>query len=97
LIIILFRKLNTVPVTVNSLAMKTEKELNTAILDVTMKIKEQFPELSKYILEMPVTIPNMENPEINRKVLQDYYNSLKIVLKDYIVNKLVTNKIPKNE
>lgn len=66
--------------------MKSEKELNTAILDITMKIKEQFPELSKYITEMPVTIPNMENPEINRKALEDYYNSLRIVLKDYVKN-----------
>jgi hypothetical protein len=66
--------------------MKTEKELNAAILDITMKIKVKSPELSKYILEMPVTIPNMENPEINRKALQDYYNSLRIVLKDYIEN-----------
>ena len=66
--------------------MKTEKELNTAILNITMKIKEQSPELSKYILEMPVTIPNMENPEINRKALQDYYNSLEIFLKDYVEN-----------
>jgi hypothetical protein len=70
--------------------MKTEKELNTAILDITMKIKEQFPELSKYITEMPVTIPNMENPEINRKALQDYYNSLRIVLKDYVENHVKT-------
>ena len=66
--------------------MKTEKELNTAILNITMKIKEQSPELSKYILEMPVTIPNMENPEVNRKALQDYYNSLEILLKDYVEN-----------
>lgn len=76
--------------------MKTEKELNSAILDITMKIKEQSPELSKYVLEMPVTIPDMENPEINRKVLRDYYNSLEIMLKDYIENnKLATNKISK--
>jgi hypothetical protein len=70
--------------------MKTEKELNTAILDITMKIKEKFPELSKYITEMPVTIPNIENPEINRKALQDYYNSLRIVLKDYVENHVKT-------
>lgn len=66
--------------------MKTEKELNAAILDITLKIKGQFPELSKYILEMPDTIPNMENPEMNRKVLQDYYESLEIMLKDYAEN-----------
>ena len=70
--------------------MKTEKQLNASILDITMKIKEQFPELSKYILEMPVTIPNMENPEINRKALQDYYNSLRIMLKDYVENHIKT-------
>lgn len=70
--------------------MKTEKQLNASILDITMKIKEQFPESSKYITEMPVTIPNMENPEINRKALQDYYNSLRIMLKDYVENHIKT-------
>lgn len=66
--------------------MKTEKELDSDILQLTMKIKEQYPELSKYILEMPVTIPDMKNPEMSRKVLQDYYNSLEIFLQDYINN-----------
>lgn len=66
--------------------MKTEKELYTAILKITMKIKIQYPELSIYISEMPVTIPNVENPEINCEVLQEYYNSLRILLKDYIDN-----------
>ncbi len=66
--------------------MKTEREIDAAILELTMEIKKQFPELSKYLMEMPVTIPNVENPEINRKALQDYYDSLKILLKDYIEN-----------
>lgn len=66
--------------------MKTEKELNSDILQITIKIKEQFPELSKYVLEMPVTIPVTDNPEINRKALQDYYDSLSVLLKDYIEN-----------
>ena len=72
--------------------MKTEKELNSAILEITMKIREQFPELSKYILEMPVTVPNVENPEISRKTLQDYYESLDTLLKDYIENHNKTSK-----
>jgi hypothetical protein len=70
--------------------MKTERELDAAILELTMKIKEQYPELSKYILEMPVTIPNIENPEINCKALQDYYDSLRTMLKDYIENHIKT-------
>lgn len=74
--------------------MKTEKELNRDILQITMKIKEQFPELSKYVLEMPVTIPVTDNPEINRKALQDYHDSLSVLLKDYIENH-VTRDSPK--
>lgn len=66
--------------------MKTEKELYTAILKITMKIKIQYPELSIYISEMPVTIPNVENPKINCEVLKEYYDSLQILLKDYIEN-----------
>lgn len=66
--------------------MQTEKQLNVEILEMTMKIEEQFPELSKYIAEMPVTIPNTATPEITIKILQDYYDSLKILLKDYAIN-----------
>jgi hypothetical protein len=82
-----------IPVTKNLLIMKTEKELYTAILKITMKIKIQFPELSMYILEMPVTIPNVENPIVNRKALQEYYDSLCILLKDYIDNHSKINKL----
>lgn len=66
--------------------MKSENELYSDILNVTMKIKTQFPELSMYILEMPITIPNVENPKINQEVLQEYYDSLSILLKDYLDN-----------
>ncbi len=72
--------------------MKTEKEINTAILEITMKIKDQFPELSKYIVEMPVTIPNMENPIMSNEALQDYCDSLDILLKDYIENHTIKTK-----
>ena len=54
--------------------MKTEKELYTAILKITMQIKTQYPELSLYLEEMPVTIPNVKNPIVNRNVLQEYYD-----------------------
>ena len=66
--------------------MKTKKQLDKAILEITMKIKEKSPELSKYILELPVTIPNTEDPKINNKILEDYYNSLNDLLKKYTEN-----------
>ena len=36
--------------------METEQELNGKILKITMTIQEKYPELSKYLGEMPVTI-----------------------------------------
>ena len=65
--------------------METEKELNTKILKITMTIKEKYPELSKYIEEMQVTIPDEKNPEISIKNLKIYYDSLSSMLNNYIL------------
>lgn len=61
--------------------MKTEKELNARIMELTNKIREERPELIKYIDEMPITIPSDSDPEISQKVLKDYIISLKDLLK----------------
>ncbi|MFV7235728.1 MULTISPECIES: hypothetical protein [Flavobacterium] len=66
--------------------METEKELNDAILKMTLKIQNEYPELSKYLIEMPVTIPDIINPKINIKTLKDYYESLNSILKEYVPN-----------
>jgi|APDOM4702015159_1054818.scaffolds.fasta_scaffold1489378_1 hypothetical protein len=63
--------------------METEKEINAKILAITMQIQTKHPELSKLLEEMPVTIPNESSPEINRKVLSEYYESLKSILRQY--------------
>lgn len=64
--------------------MKTEHDLNADILKLTMRIKEQHPELSSFIEEMPVTIPDEKNPEITRTNLTAYYDSLNALLNKYI-------------
>ena len=66
--------------------MKTEKELNDDILKITMTIQEKFPELSKYISEMPETMPGPSSPEVTIKNLTDYYNSLDVLLKKHAAN-----------
>lgn len=66
--------------------METEKQLNDAILKMTLKIQNEYPELSKYLIEMPMTVPTTANPEINIKILKDYYNSLNSILKEYTPN-----------
>ena len=63
--------------------MKTEAQLNDDILKLTMKIRDLYPELSKYLIEMPVTIPDESNPKINIEILQDYFNSLNSIVTEY--------------
>ncbi|MFZ2324635.1 MAG: hypothetical protein WAV89_13175 [Ignavibacteriaceae bacterium] len=64
--------------------MESEKELNLKILEITMTIQEKYPELSEYLGEMPVTIPDTENPEINVENLRAYFDSLTSLLENYI-------------
>lgn len=63
--------------------MKTIKELNIDIINVTMKIHQDYPELSKYIKEMPLEISINDAEEISRHNLLDYYNSLTMLLQKY--------------
>ncbi len=74
------------------LYIQTEKEMNQKILDITMKIKDQYPELSKYLEEMPVTIPDEKNPEIALENLKAYYNSLDSLVSKYILEQSVKEK-----
>jgi hypothetical protein len=66
--------------------MKTETELSENILKITMTIRNEYPELMKYLNEMQVTIPDVKTPEINNKILQDYYESLQDLLRKYAPN-----------
>lgn len=61
--------------------MKTEKELYEKIIELTNEIREKRPELIKYIDEMPLAQPSVDDPEINKKNLKDYIVSLKDLLK----------------
>ena len=64
--------------------MQTEEEINEKIMKVTMVIQENYPELSKYLNEMPITIPIDSNPEINVKNLQKYYDTLVALFRNYV-------------
>ena len=66
--------------------METEKELNTQIMLLTLKIHEKHPELAKYLNEMPVTIPHEASPQITIKTLKDYFNSLEKLFNEYGVD-----------
>ena len=63
-----------------------ENDLNLKILKITMKIKDNYPELSKYLEEMPVTVPSENDPEITLNHLKTYYESLNSLLNKYKVD-----------
>ncbi|WP_395066861.1 hypothetical protein [Flavobacterium sp.] len=64
--------------------METEEEINAKILKITMVIHDNYPELSKYLNEMPITVPIDKNPEINVKNLHKYYDSLLTLFRNYV-------------
>jgi len=67
--------------------IETEAFLNGEILRFTIKIKNEYPELSKFIEEMPVTIPNEKDPEVTCKDLKSYYETLKSVIVKFELEK----------
>lgn len=70
----------------NEAYQNIENELNAKIMEVTMKIKDHYPELSKYLDEMPVTMPSGKDPQITLNHLQTYYESLNSLLNKYNVD-----------
>jgi len=71
--------------------METEKEINEKIMKVTMVIQENYPELSKYLNEMPVTIPIDSNPEMNVQALSKYYDTLLTLFRNYVAEHQLQN------
>lgn len=66
--------------------MKTETELNENILKITAFIKDKFPELLKFTGEMPVKMTYKDNEDPGLKSLEEYYNSLQALVKNYSLN-----------
>ena len=63
--------------------MDTEKTLTERIMAITAEINKRYPELTKYITEMPVTNPDKNDPEINKKILREYHESLLQLMQKY--------------
>tara|TARA_R110002167_G_C12585908_1_gene643808 strand:+ start:563 stop:814 length:252 start_codon:yes stop_codon:yes gene_type:complete len=63
--------------------MKTKAELEQDIINITTKINTEFPELSKYISEIPENVSEINTDGIGAKNLKEYYNSLEELLLEY--------------
>lgn len=62
--------------------MKTKKEIEQNIINITNTIHQKYPELNQFIIEM--SEKSSVNEELNIKKLEDYYHSLKERVDNYI-------------
>ena len=63
--------------------MKTIHQLNDDIQKITTRIATEYPELTKFIVEMPVKNNEEIEEEITIQDLKNYYSSLESLLKNY--------------
>ncbi|WP_405575742.1 hypothetical protein [Winogradskyella sp. Asnod2-B02-A] len=63
--------------------MKTLQDIENQIIRLTTSIEVNYPELYETLDENPVTIPSKVHPDINIKIMEDYLESLKQILKQY--------------
>jgi len=70
---------------VSTAYVDAEKQLNEDILRITLKIKEQYPELLKYLDELAEGLPDEKDPEISLRNLKTYYESLNSMLNKYVL------------
>lgn len=65
--------------------MELSQKILTEISQITRDIEENYPELQKYLDETPTTLPKGSNSDshMDNKVLKDYLDSLKEMLRKY--------------
>ncbi len=61
--------------------MSTKEQLEKDIQEISSTISKKYPELLKYVSEIPES--NSESEEVNIKSLKDYYLSLKDIVNKY--------------
>lgn len=64
--------------------MNTLQALLTEISELTKNIETNYPELYQFLDESPITIPSESNPTIDKKILKEYLESLKQLLKHHL-------------
>jgi len=63
--------------------MQHQDDLSEKIFIATMKIQEEFPELMKYLDEIPRNLQSNTEKGVSHNSLKDYLDSLNNLLKTY--------------
>ena len=64
--------------------MNNLQSLLSEISQLIKTIETNYPELYQFLDENPATIPSKKNPTIDKKVLHEYLENLKQLLKHHI-------------
>ena len=64
--------------------MKNLQNILKEITNLTLKIETEYPELYTFLSEDTLTIPSEEHPDIDKKIMQNYLETLNQMLKNYI-------------
>jgi hypothetical protein len=64
--------------------MKTLQKIETQIVTLNTSIEVNYPELYDMLDENPITIPAVIHPKMSISIMEDYLESLKQILKQYI-------------
>lgn len=64
--------------------MRTLQDIENQIITLTTSIEVNYPELYATLDENPMTIPTKNHPDMTITIMEDYLESLKQILKQYI-------------
>lgn len=64
--------------------MKNLQGILNEITQLTSTIESNYPWLYRTLDENPMTIPTTDHPQIDKKVMQEYLESLKQLLKHHL-------------
>jgi len=64
--------------------MNTLQNIITQIIKITSNIENNYPELYAVLDENPLTMDSVEHPIMSIELMEDYLDTLKQILKNYI-------------
>lgn len=64
--------------------MKNLHNLFREITEITTIIETNYPELYRSLDENPMTLPVQQHPHMDKKVMQEYLESLKVLLEHHL-------------
>jgi len=72
--------------------MKDLQNILKKIVQLTTNIETNYPELYRFLNENPLTIPAINHPHIDKKIMEEYLDTLKQLLIHHLETHKNNNK-----